>query len=54
MRQLYKKLKLDKKSACRFNKKTLATMREALLIAEGTIPANSFSSVDELLEDLNS
>ncbi len=60
MRQLYKKREHDKFVSAKkffkpeFSEKTLAAMREARLIAAGKIPAKSFNTVDELLEDLRS
>ena len=35
-----------------FNEETIEAMHEANLIAEGKIPAKSYNSVEELLEDL--
>ena len=37
-----------------FNAETIAAMQEAKLISEGKIPAKSYGSVEELMEDLMS
>ena len=37
-----------------FNSETIAAMQEARLISEGKIPAKSYNSVEELMEDLMS
>ena len=37
-----------------FNSDTIAAMHEAKLISEGKIPAKSYDSVEELMEDLMS
>ena len=61
IKQLYKRSRRDKPRFSEtpaqdyeFNEETKSAMREARLISEKKIPAQSFNNVEELLEDLNS
>ena len=47
-------LNLARKHFEYFNPETIAAMQEARLISEGKIPAKSYNSVEELMEDLMS
>ena len=51
---LLTKRKFFTQHSIEFNEETKSAMREAKLISEGKIPSKSFSSVEELLEDLMS
>ena len=47
-------LNLARKHFEYFNSETIEAMQEAKLISEGKIPAKSYNSVEELMEDLMS
>ena len=60
-KQLYKSNRRTKKyflestaQDYEFSEETKSAMREARLMSEKKIPAQSFNNVEELLEDLNS